>query len=344
MPTLPVIDICSRRMEDSLADQVVKGLKSKPKTLPCLLFYSNEGLEHWNYHARQPDFYPRRQEIEILKQRGSEIARSIAPNSVILDLGSANLEKITYLLEALEAQEKDVLYFALDVSAPQLAATLKEIPSSNFRHVRFAGLYGTFEDGLRWINETPEIRDLPHCVLLLGLTIGNFSRQNAAAFLQNIANHALTGASKNKSSILLSLDSCKVPTKVTRAYTSDGVVPFALQALTYARTLLCDRVDDGIDKKALSCNLRSDDWHYLSEWNFALGRHEASLIPRFGDVCLGSMLQDVVVKKDEKVRFACSYKYDVKERQKLFLDSGVDQGMVWTNEGCDVAIYELKLT
>ncbi|KAG6215315.1 hypothetical protein E4U26_008561 [Claviceps purpurea] len=223
------------------------------------------------------------------------------------------------------------------------AATLKEIPSSNFRHVRFAGLYGTFEDGLHWINETPEIRDLPHCVLLVGFTIGNPSRQSAAAFLQNIANHVLTGASKNQSSISLSLDSCKVPTKVTRAYTSDGVVPFALQALTYAKTLLCDRVDNGIGKTALSCNLRPDDWHCLSEWNFALGRHEASLIPRFEDVCLGSMLQDIVVKKDEKVRFACSYKYDAKERQKLFLDSGVDQGMVWTNEGCDVAIYELKL-
>ncbi|KAG5963718.1 hypothetical protein E4U58_003444 [Claviceps cyperi] len=343
MPDLPVIDIRSNRVEDSLPEQIIKGLMSQPKTLPPLLFYSNEGLEHWNHHSRQPDFYPRRQEIEILKQEGSDIALSIAPSSVILDLGSANLEKVAYLLEALETQEKDILYFALDVSAPQLAATLKEIPSSNFRHVRFAGLHGTFEDGLRWINETPGIRDLPHCVLLLGLTIGNFSRQNAAAFLQNIANHALTGASKNRSSILLSLDSCKVPTKVTRAYTSDGVVPFALQALTYAQTLLCDRVDNGNGEKALSCNLRPDDWHYLSEWNFALGRHEASLIPRFEDVCLGSMLQGVVVKKEEKVRFACSYKYDEKERQKLFLDSGVDQGIVWANESCDVAIYELKL-
>ncbi|KAG6069758.1 hypothetical protein E4U16_007437, partial [Claviceps sp. LM84 group G4] len=234
-------------------------------------------------------------------------------------------------LVTLEAQKKDVLYFALDVSAPQLASTLKEIPSSKFHHVRFAGLHGTFEDGLRWVNETPEIRDLPHCVLLLGLTIGNFSRQNAAAFLQNIANHALTGASKNKSSILLSLDSCKVPTKVTRAYTSDGVVPFALQALTYAKTLLCDRVEIGIDENVLSCNLRPDDWYYLSEWNFALGRHEASLIPRFEDVCLGFMLQDIIVKKDEKVRFACSYKYDAKEREKLFLDSGVEEERFWTN-------------
>ncbi|KAG6092035.1 hypothetical protein E4U30_006015 [Claviceps sp. LM220 group G6] len=343
MPALPVIDIRSNRVEDSLPEQIIKGLTSQPKTLPPLLFYSNEGLEHWNHHSRQPDFYPRRQEIEILKQKGSDIARSIAPSSVILDLGSANLEKVAYLLEALEAQEKDVSYFALDISAPQLASTLEEIPSSKFRHVRFAGLHGTFEDGLRWINETPEIRDLPHCVLLLGLTIGNFSRQNAATFLQNIANHALTGASKNKNSILLSLDSCKVPTKVTRAYTSDGVVPFALQALTYAKTLLCDRVDNGIDEPVSSCNLRPDDWYYLSEWNFALGRHEASLIPRFEDVCLGSMLQDIIVKKEEKVRFACSYKYDEKERQRLFLDSGVDEGMIWTNEGCDVAIYELKL-
>ncbi|KAG5987947.1 hypothetical protein E4U43_004892 [Claviceps pusilla] len=45
------------------------------------------------------------------------------------------------------------------------------------------GLHGTFEDGLRWISETPHIYDLPHCVLLLGLTIGNFSRTNVGARL-----------------------------------------------------------------------------------------------------------------------------------------------------------------
>ncbi|KAG5951672.1 hypothetical protein E4U53_002542 [Claviceps sorghi] len=341
-PVLPVIDIRSHAFEDSLPDQVVRGLKSNPKTLPALLFYSDEGLDHWDHHACQPEFYPRHQEMKILKQRGNEMARSIAPNSVILDLGSANLEKVLHLLKALEAQEKNVTYFALDLSAPQLQSTLHVIPAAEFRHVRFAGLHGTFEDGLRWLGQSPDIRDLPHCVLLLGLTIGNFSRANAATFLREIARHALRGASRDKSSVLLSLDSCKVPTQISRAYTSEGVVPFALQSLTYAKTLLCHRIsrDSG---EGLSCNLRPEDWYYHSEWNFVLGRHEASLIPRGHDVHLGPLLQDVTVRKEEKVRFGCSYKYDGAERDRLFWDAGVKQEMAWTSEGYDIVIYELKM-
>ncbi|KAG6012880.1 hypothetical protein E4U54_007243 [Claviceps lovelessii] len=341
-PAFSITDIRSHVVEDSLPDQVIKGLKSSPKTLPALLFYSNEGLEHWNHHVSQPDFYPRHQEVEILKHRGDEMARSIAPNSVILDLGSANLEKVVLLLKALEAQGKDVTYFALDISAPQLEVTLNEIPTTEFRHVRFAGLHGTFEDGLRWISETPHICDLPHCVLLLGLTIGNFSRTNAATFLGNIASQALRGASKDQSSIFMSLDSCKVPTQISRAYTSNGVVPFALQSLTYAKTLLCGPMLHNGSDGPLSCNLQPDDWYYHSEWNFVLGRHEASLIPRYRDVHLGSLLQDITVKKEEKIRFGCSYKYDDRERHQLFLDAGVEQDVAWTNEGCDVVIYELK--
>nr|ATW01298.1 EasF [Claviceps gigantea] len=342
-PTLSVIDIRSHAFEDSIPDKVIRGLKSNPKTLPALLFYSNEGLDHWNHHARQPDYYPQHQEIEILKQRGDEMARSIAPNSVILDLGSANLEKVVHLLKALESQEKTVSYFALDLSATQLQSTLRAIGATEFRHVRFAGLHGTFEDGLRWLSQSPEVQDLPHCVLLLGLTIGNFSRANAAIFLREIASQAFRGASSDKSSIILSLDSCKVPTKILRAYTSEGVVPFALQSLTYAKALLCGQTAGGFGKGPF-CNLRSEDWYYHSEWNFVLGRHEASLIPRGRDVHLGPLLQDATVSKEEKIRFGCSYKYDGAERDQLFSDAEVKQEMAWTNEGYDVVIYELKMT
>nr|AET79195.1 dimethylallyltryptophan N-methyltransferase [Claviceps paspali] len=342
--TASVTDIRSSRAEDSLPDQVIKGLKSDPKTLPALLFYSDEGLGHWNHHASQPDFYPRRQEIDILKQRGDEMAGSIAANSVVVDLGSANLEKVTHLLKAVEAQEKPVDYFALDVAAPQLTSTLEAmIATTRFRHVGLGGLHGTFDDGLRWLEDTPTIEDRPRCVLLLGLTIGNFSRRNAAAFLRSIANHALRGPAAESSSILVSIDSCKMPTQILRAYTSEGVVPFALQSLTCARRLLLGRGDDDDDAALLSRHLNPDDWYYHSEWNFVLGRHEASLIPRSRDLPLGPLLDNVTVQRDEKVRFGCSYKYDESERETLFSDAGLRCEAVWTNQGCHVAIYQLKL-
>lgn len=100
-----------------------------------------------------------------------------------------------------------------------------------------AALHGTFDDGLRWLCETPNIRDQVHHLLLLGLTLGNYSRANAAAFLRQLTNQALS-TRQAESSILVTLDDCKVPTRVLRAYTSEGVVPFALASLDYANRLL----------------------------------------------------------------------------------------------------------
>ncbi|KAM5441864.1 putative 4-dimethylallyltryptophan N-methyltransferase [Microsporum ferrugineum] len=328
-----ILDIRRSKFEESIPKQVEAGLLSSPKTLPALLFYSTEGIQHWNHHSHAPDFYPRHEEIQILKEQATDMAASIADGSVVVDLGSASLDKVIHLLEALEAAQKKVTYYALDLSFSELTSTLQAIPTEQFIHVQFSALHGTFEDGLHWLKETPVIQDQPHCLLLFGLTIGNFSRPNAAAFLRNIASQALTG-SPSQSSILLTLDSCKVPTKVTRAYTAEGVVPFALESLKYANTLF---PQDGEERV-----FDPHDWHFLSEWNYVLGRHEASLIPQSRDIKLGSPLDRIVVAKHEKVRFGCSYKYDCGERKELFESAGLHDVKIWSKEGCDVAFYQLK--
>ena len=85
----PIIDIRQVKFESSIPDQVAEGLTKDPKTLPALLFYSNEGIQHWNRHSHAPDFYPRREELKILKNEAANMAASIANKSVIVDLGSA---------------------------------------------------------------------------------------------------------------------------------------------------------------------------------------------------------------------------------------------------------------
>lgn len=84
-----IIDIRHANFEASITDQVIAGLSTQPRTLPALLFYSTEGLKHWNCHSHQPDFYPRHQEIRILKEHAYDIASTIVQNSIIVDLGSA---------------------------------------------------------------------------------------------------------------------------------------------------------------------------------------------------------------------------------------------------------------
>lgn len=84
-----ILDIRRNEFEESIPEQVIAGLSSKPKTLPSLLFYSSEGIQHWIRHSTAPDFYPRHEELHILRSRAVEIAASIAQDSVVVDLGSA---------------------------------------------------------------------------------------------------------------------------------------------------------------------------------------------------------------------------------------------------------------
>ena len=183
-------------------------------------------------------------------------------------------------------------------------------------------------------------------MLLFGLTIGNYSRENAAVFLRQIAEDALRG--NPSSSVIVTIDRCKLPTKVLRAYTSDGVVPFALQALKYGNRIL-RKGHDGEERLQLLPEEEGrevfdpGEWYFHSEWNYMLGRHEASLIPREKDIELGPPLEGVVVRRETKVRFGCSYKYNEQEREKLFMAAGLKNTKVWEGNGCDVAFYELKL-
>ncbi|KAK4870194.1 hypothetical protein LT330_005248 [Penicillium expansum] len=340
-----IIDIRKVDTSESICDQVVRGLSTEPRTLPALLFYSTEGIQHWNHHSHQPDFYPRQEETRILRDHAHSIATTLAHNSVIVDLGSASLDKVLLLLEALEAQQKPVRYYALDLSATELATALSSLPTARFRYVRCAALHGTFDDGLRWLRETPDIRDQVHHLLLFGLTLGNYSRANAAAFLRQLTNQALS-TRQAESSILVTLDNCKVPTRVLRAYTSEGVVPFALASLDYANRLLLGG-GEGEEKGAIQAQTQNafdpKDWNYLSEWNYVLGRHEASLIPQAGDVSLGPPLGGITVRREEKVRFGCSYKYDREELETLWEGAGVDTVNAWSSPGCEVHFYQLKM-
>ena len=49
------------------ADEVVRGLISRQKTLPCKLFYDDLGSELFERITELPEYYPTRTELEILQ-------------------------------------------------------------------------------------------------------------------------------------------------------------------------------------------------------------------------------------------------------------------------------------
>ena len=59
------------------ADEVVRGLTSAHKTLPCKLFYDDRGSAIFEEITRLPEYYPTRTELEILRDRSREIAQAV---------------------------------------------------------------------------------------------------------------------------------------------------------------------------------------------------------------------------------------------------------------------------
>ena len=60
----------------SYIDEVVLGLTSRPKTLPCKLFYDERGSQLFEEITRLPEYYPTRTEFEILQDSCEEICEA----------------------------------------------------------------------------------------------------------------------------------------------------------------------------------------------------------------------------------------------------------------------------
>lgn len=87
---------------------------------------------------------------------------------------------MTLLLQALEKAKKDVTYYALDLSRPELERTLAELPV--YQHVKCHGLLGTFDDGREWLKDPANLTQ-HKCILSLGSSIGTFGRGSTCQWL-----------------------------------------------------------------------------------------------------------------------------------------------------------------
>ena len=103
------------------ADEVVNGLMSRPKTLPCKLFYDDRGSALFEEITRLPEYYLTRTELEILRGRGREIALAAGSPVSIVELGAGTATKTGTLVRAFARRQMRVKYFPVDISSAALA-------------------------------------------------------------------------------------------------------------------------------------------------------------------------------------------------------------------------------
>jgi dimethylhistidine N-methyltransferase len=168
-------------MDAGLRDEVVRGLRATPKTLPPKLFYDATGAELFERITTLPEYYLTRAELEILQQRTGEIAELTGPGAVLVEYGSGAGVKVRLLLDALA---EPTAYIPVDISAAQLARVAEEI-RAEYPHVPVHPVCADYTRPLDIPALHPRRRRL---AFFPGSTIGNFHPTEAAAFLRRIRN------------------------------------------------------------------------------------------------------------------------------------------------------------
>jgi EasF-like predicted methyltransferase len=230
----------------------------------------------------------------------------------------SNLRKVNILLQAIDRLGKDVEYYAVDLSLPELKRTFSEIPTEGYKHVKCFGLYGTYDHALEWLKSS-RVAAKPKTILWLGSSMGNFKRDEVPPFLAGFRDALQPG-----NTMLIGIDSCKDAKRVYHAYNDKDNVThdFTLNGLKHANRIM--------EKDIFTL----DDWEAIGEYDEVAGRHHAFVAP-LKDV----VVDGVSIAKGERVRIEESYKYSREEINRLWEVAGLIENTVYSNSRGDYGLH-----
>lgn len=287
-----------------LRDEVIDGLTRRPKALSPKFFYDERGSRLFDAICLQPEYYPTRTEMAILRARSADIAAMIGPGAVVVEPGAGSCQKVEVLLEAV----RPAAYVPADISGthvrqaasdlvtrhPWLSVTAACADFTQFHH-----LAGCVPPGRR-------------VVFFPGSTIGNFEPSEARRFLEDVAAFV-----QPDGGLLIGVDLKKDPALLNAAYNDRSGITAA-----FNRNLL-QRIN-----RELSGDFVCDRFHHRAFYNPEQGRVEMHLISdRRQQVRVDGHWFDF--ERDENIHTENSYKYDLGQFQLLGRRAGLIPRGVW---------------
>src|SRR5213593_2264644 len=293
---------------DLLSD-VIAGLSSNPRALPCKYFYDERGAALFQKICELPEYYITRTEIDILDRNRAEIASQLGPNIELVGLGTGAGTKTRILIEALE---KPAVYIPVDISEKQLRE------STALFHKIFPDLeiLPVCADYLQPVALPSTRRKAARNVVYFpGSTIGNFEPDEATQFLRRIAKVCCHGGA-----LLIGVDLRKDRDVIEAAYNDTAGVTARFNLNLLARA-----------NRELRADFDLQHWQHRSIYNSDAGRVEMYLISQIdqavhiGDYTFG-------FRSDEKIVTELSYKYAPEGFAALARKAGFEFQKIWTDD------------
>jgi dimethylhistidine N-methyltransferase len=300
---------------DLLAD-IIAGLSSDPRALPCKYFYDERGAALFQKICELPEYYITRTEIDILDRYRAEIASQLGPNIELIGLGTGAGTKTRILVEALLTP---AAYIPVDISEKQLRKS-----SALFRKI-FPNLeiLPVCADYLQPVTlPSPRHKAARNVVYFPGSTIGNFEPNEALEFLCRIANVSGRGGG-----LLIGVDLQKDQNVIEAAYNDKAGVTaeFDLNLLAHIN-------------RETGANFDLSRWQHRAIYNAEAGRIEMYLISAT-DQTVRIQDREFRFRAGEKILTEHSYKHAPEGFIALARQAGFDFVKLWTDDALLFGVF-----
>jgi len=292
------------RETSELGIAVLEGLSGNgPKTLPSRFLYDDLGTALFEAISLLPEYGLTRADERILRQNARAIVAKLPSPVTLSELGSGSGRKTRWILEALASREPAV-YYPIDISSAALDRCRREL--AGVARARVVPIGGDYRSGLEEVGiRRPRAGRL--LLLFLGSTIGNFDRDEARAFFQDVRRQLRPG-----DGWLIGTDLLK-PVHVMLAAYNDSLGVTA----AFNRNLLA-RVNRDLD-----ADFQPAWYEHQARWNAAERRIEMHLVARkTHEVGIRDLGLSVSFRSGESIWTESSYKYEPEEPIRMGAEAG----------------------
>jgi dimethylhistidine N-methyltransferase len=298
----------SPERSDLLSD-VIAGLSSDPRALPCKYFYDERGAALFQKICELPEYYITRTEIDILGRCGAEIAAQLGPNIELIGLGTGAGTKTRILIEALE---KPAVYVPIDISEKQLRKS-SMLFQKIFPNLEILPVCADYLQPV--VLPAPRRKAARNVVYFPGSTLGNFEPSEALEFLRRIAKVSGRGGG-----LLIGVDLQKDQSVIEAAYNDKAGVTaeFNLNLLAHIH-------------RETGANFDLSKWQHRAIYNAEAGRIEMYLISTI-DQTVRIQDRQFHFRAGEKILTEHSYKHTPEGFIALARQAGFDFVKLWTDD------------
>lgn len=317
-------NLVKRDPRAGLADDVRRGLSTKPKRFLPKYFYDQLGSQLFEAICLLPEYYLTRAENQILELYADEIVAAFVSNNpstgnssgeiALMEMGSGSASKTRLIIEALLRKQPELLFIPVDISATALDSSSRILLQS-YPQLKIEAYAADYFAGLAELGKTKRARTL---ALFLGSNISNFDPDEALKFLR-----ALRQVLSEGDALLLGADLKKDKRVLEAAYNDALGVTAAFNLNVLARI-----------NRELDADFDLRKFQHRAFYNEELGRVEIYIESlREQTVRIGQLNLEVHFGEGEQIHTENSHKYDLADIEKLAMETGFARAQTWLDKG-----------